>query len=82
MKKPSVCTDSDGVQDIAVENVTSLLFQKKNYIDLKEKLVKLINSKELRTKLGENARQRVMDNFNIEKLTDRTIDFYNKEIIN
>jgi glycosyltransferase involved in cell wall biosynthesis len=82
MKKPSVCTNSDGVQDIAVDNVTSLLFQKRNYIDLKEKLVKLINSKELRIELGENSRQRVIDNFNIEKLTDRTIDFYNKEIVN
>jgi glycosyltransferase involved in cell wall biosynthesis len=82
MKKPSVCTNSDGVQDIAVDNFTSLLFQKRNYIDLKKKLVKLINSKELRIELGENARQRVIDNFNIEKLTERTIDFYNKEIVN
>jgi glycosyltransferase involved in cell wall biosynthesis len=81
MKKPSVCTNSDGVLDIAFDNVTSLLFQKRNYIDLKEKLVKLINSKELRIKLGENARQRVIDNFNIEKLTDRIIDIYNREVV-
>ena len=82
MKKPSICTNSDGVLDIAVDNDTSLLFQKRNYIDLKEKLVKLINSKELRIELGENARQRVIDYFNIEKLTDLIIDFYNKEIVN
>ena len=82
MKKPSVCTNSDGVLDIAVDNETSLLFQKRNYIDLKEKLVKVINSKELRIELGENARQRVIDYFNIEKLTDLVIDSYNKEIVN
>jgi glycosyltransferase involved in cell wall biosynthesis len=81
MKKPSVCTNSDGVLDIAADNVTSLLFQKRNYIDLKEKLERLINSKELRIKLGENARQRVIDYFNIEKLTDLVIDSYNKEIV-
>jgi glycosyltransferase involved in cell wall biosynthesis len=82
MKKPSVCTNSDGVLDIAVDNVTSLLFQKRNYIDLKEKLVKLINSKDLRIELAENARQRVINYFNLEKLTDLIIDFYNKEIVN
>ena len=72
---------SDGVLDIAADNVTSLLFKKRDYIDLKEKLVKLINSKELRIKLGENARQRVLDYFNIEKLTDQIIEFYNREIV-
>jgi glycosyltransferase involved in cell wall biosynthesis len=82
MKKPSVCTNSDGVLDIAVDNYTSLLFQKRNYFDLKEKLIKLINSKQLMIELGENARQRVIDYFNIEKLTDMIIDLYNKEIIN
>jgi glycosyltransferase involved in cell wall biosynthesis len=82
MKKPSVCTNSDGVLDIAVDNYTSLLFQKRNYFDLKEKLIKLINSKQLMIELGENARQRVIDYFNIEKVTDMIIDVYNKEIIN
>jgi len=82
MKKPSVCTNSDGVLDIAVDNVTSLLFQKRNHTNLKEKLVKLINSNELRIKFGENARQRVIDCFNIEKLTEIIIDFYNNEMIN
>ena len=80
MKKPSVCSNSDGVLDIAVDNVTSLLFQKRNHNDLKEKLVRLINSVELRIKLGESARRRVIDYFNIEKLTQQTIDLYNKEI--
>jgi glycosyltransferase involved in cell wall biosynthesis len=80
MKKPSVCTNSDGVLDIAVDNHTSFLFQKKIYTDLKEKLKQLIESKRLREKFGKNARKRVIENFDLSKIVERTISFYNQEL--
>jgi glycosyltransferase involved in cell wall biosynthesis len=80
MKIPSVCSSSDGVLDIAVNNVTSILFQRRDHSDLIVKLLRLINSEELRIKLGQNARQRVVEYFNIEMITQKTIDFYNKEV--
>ena len=76
MGKPSVCSASDGVLDIAVENETSLLFEKKNGKDLTNKIDKLINSQELRICLGNNARKRVINNFDLEILTNNVIDIY------
>ncbi|MBT8379140.1 MAG: glycosyltransferase family 4 protein [Ignavibacteria bacterium] len=80
MKTASVCSNSDGVLDIAVDNETSLLFKKADYTDLKEKLKILIDSKELREKFGKNARARVVENFDLEKVMKKTVEFYYKEL--
>jgi glycosyltransferase involved in cell wall biosynthesis len=76
MGKPSVCSDSDGVLDIAVDGVTSYLFRKQNGIDLTEKLKLLINSFETRKYFGEAARKRAVEMFDIEILTDKAISYY------
>lgn len=80
MKKPSVCSRADGVLDIAVDGETSYLFEKKNAEDLKAKLKLLIDSKETRIMFGENARNRVVENFDIEKITERVLQIYCEEI--
>ena len=80
MEKPSVCSNSDGVLDIAVDNETSLLFEKANYKDLKNKLKVLIKSKELRDKFGKKARARVVEYFDIKKIMERTVEYYIQEL--
>ncbi len=80
MGKPSVCSKSDGVLDIAVDGVTSYLFEKQNAKDLKEKIEILINSETLRNEFGLNARKRAVENFDIDYLTDKVIDYYNEII--
>jgi glycosyltransferase involved in cell wall biosynthesis len=80
MKKPSVCSDAEGVLDIAVDRETSYLFENKNAEDLKTKLKLLIESKETRQKFGENARRRIRENFDIEIVTDRVIKIYQDEM--
>ena len=80
MKKPSVCSNAEGVLDIAVDGKTSYLFENKNAEDLKTKLKLLIESKETRQKFGENARRRVKENFDIEIVTDRVIKIYQDEM--
>jgi glycosyltransferase involved in cell wall biosynthesis len=82
MRLPSVCTNSDGILDIAVDNVTSYLFQKQNFHDLAEKLSNLINRPEERNKLGEAARVRVLENFKSELITNKLIDIYDSLVIN
>lgn len=79
MKKPSVCSRAEGVLDIAVDGETSYLFENKNADDLKAKLKLLIDSREKRIRFGENARKRVVECFNIEKITDRVLQIYHEE---
>ena len=76
MKKPSVCSNAEGILDIAVNDYTSYLFENKNVEDLKNKLMQLINSKETRLKFGENARKRVLEKFDIEIINDEIVNIY------
>ena len=80
MEKPSVCTNSDGILDICIDNETGFLFEKQNSKDLADKIKLLIDSKELRSQFGKAARQRVLERFDSELLIDELIKFY-KEII-
>ena len=80
MKKPSVCSAAEGVLDIAVDSETSYLFENKNANDLKAKLKLLIDSDETRNRFGENARRRVLENFDIESVTDKVLKIYQEEI--
>ncbi|MFA7229613.1 MAG: glycosyltransferase family 4 protein [Melioribacteraceae bacterium] len=81
MELPSVCSDSDGVLDIAIDGETSLLFQKKNYSDLTDKIRRLINDPEKRRSLGLNARKRVLENFDFNHFTDRMIAIFENQIV-
>lgn len=80
MKKPSVCSNAEGVLDIAVDGETSYLFENKNASDLKSKLKLLIESKEKQVEFGESARQRVIETFDIESVTDKLLKIYHEEM--
>jgi glycosyltransferase involved in cell wall biosynthesis len=80
MGKPSVCSDSDGILDIAVNDVTSYLFQKQNSKDLTKKLKLLINSPEQRKNFSEAARNRAIEMFDMEILTSNVISCYEQLI--
>ena len=81
MGKPSVCSNSDGVLDIAVDCETSLLFEKKNARDLASKIEQLITQPELRKKFGSASRERAVINFDLGILTEKVIGIYKQAII-
>ncbi len=76
MQKPSVCSASEGVLDIALDGETSFLFEKQNAEDLAAKIKSLIIDPDIRKKFSLAARQRVLQNFNIDYVTGKTIDLY------
>jgi len=80
MALPSVCSDSDGILDIAVDGETSWLFRNKDAGDLVLKMEKLITSPQTREKFSENARKRAIEHFDLELLTRRVIEIYNKAV--
>ncbi len=77
MGKPSVCSNSDGVLDIAVDGETSLLFEKMNWNDLAVKIERLIIDGGLRSSFGTAARKRAVEHFDIKVFTKKLIDIYN-----
>lgn len=80
MKLPSVCSNTDGVLDIAVDHETSLLFQKADYHDLTEKLSELIKNPDERVNYGNAARKRAVDVFSMELITSKLISIYQEQI--
>ncbi|NWF89702.1 MAG: glycosyltransferase family 4 protein [Ignavibacteriaceae bacterium] len=80
MGKPSVCSNADGVLDIAVDGETSLLFLNKNANDLIIKTSALIESSDLRTKFSIAARKRAIEFFDLEKLTNKVVEIYQNAI--
>ncbi len=80
MGVPSVCSDSNGILDIAVDGETSLLFKTKDAPDLSRKLEQLIRSPELRKTFGKAAIKRAREKFEIKKLISNLIDFYKKSL--
>lgn len=80
MGKPSVCSNAEGILDVAADGETSLLFENKNADDLIKKMSALIESSELRNKFSVAARKRAVENFDLEKLTDEVIRIYKKAL--
>lgn len=79
---PSVCANADGVLDIAVDNETSLLFEKQNYFDLSEKLQTLICNDNLRNIFSKASEQRAKKIFDLNNSMEKTINIYNELIAN
>jgi glycosyltransferase involved in cell wall biosynthesis len=80
MGKPSVCSKSDGVLDIAVDGVTSYLFEKMNYEDLTQKVDMLINDERKRIEFGLAARKRAVELFDMSVFTNKLLSYYKKAI--
>lgn len=76
---PTVCSNSDGVLDIAVDGVTSYLFRKQDAGDLAAKLEQLIVSADKRESFGKAARSRAVNLFDSKVLTANVIELY-KEV--
>ncbi len=78
MEKPSLCSNANGALDIAIDGQTSIYFENRNGDDLADKLHHLINTPQLRKILGQNARKRAVQFFDIEVLTEKVMTIYER----
>ena len=74
---PAVASRIYGVTDAVVDNVTGLLFQAGDTKDLKNKLLKLVQSPEYCERIGKAARKRAFCEFSENTLTDALEEIYN-----
>jgi glycosyltransferase involved in cell wall biosynthesis len=80
MGKPSVCSNFAGVLDVAVDGVTSYLFEKGNAEDLANKTNMLIESAEKRNQFGFTARKRAVEMFDLEVFTNKLIAHFEESL--
>lgn len=79
--KPIIGTEGEGICDIVIDNINGLLVKPKNVDSISYKLEQLINSPELRKKLGNNGYETVK-NLTWERNAQFMKDIYNNIIIN
>ena len=64
MNELAVIASNTGANpEIVIDNITGELFEYSNYIQLEEKIVKLLNDKQKIQEYGENGRRRALENF-------------------
>jgi len=77
---PVVGTDVEGTNEAVVQNETGLLVPQKDAASLANAIMKLVNDSQLRTRFGENGRQRVKQVFDIAKHV-REVEKLYKELL-
>jgi len=65
-----------GIPDMIIHGETGLLAEPENSKDLGQKIYQLINEKELGVKMGQQARQLVLQRYTLDKQAQNYIDFY------
>ena len=78
-KKPVICSNHGGMKEIVKNNVNGLLFQNKNYKDLKKKLLILIHSKPKRIIFGKNGYNIFKKNFENNIFLENYINICNEK---
>ena len=75
---PVICSDAYGVMDAMVEGETGLRCKVADVSTLQSAMEKLLNDAELRKRLGDAGRKRVLDNFKGSSITAEWVKFYHK----
>jgi glycosyltransferase involved in cell wall biosynthesis len=76
MSKPVIATKVDGSSEIIQHNKNGILVDQQNEQMLADAMLTLVRDKNLRNKLGEQARQTIIKDFDVCKMTKRIEEVY------
>ena len=82
MQNPIVATKVGGIPEMVYDNETGFLIDEGDYNKWIEKLLLLINDKELSQKIGNKARQLVIEKFNWDVLAKRFVEVVEAQLKN
>ena len=67
LQKPIVAANSGGIPEIVVDGKTGILVPERDLLSIASAIIKLINEKDIRVKMGMAGRKRVEEMFTIER---------------
>ena len=70
MSKPVIATDSGGSKEIVINNQTGFLIGNKDTKSIYEKIIKLLDDRDLRENFGRNGNLIIRNHFNIKKMVN------------
>lgn len=80
MKIPIIASNVDGIPEIIDDEENGLLFEAGNIEELKKKIIRLYNDKELSKKLAENLKKKVSEYFTTDKIIPQYEQVYRNVI--
>ena len=78
MSKPIVTTDTVGCREVVEDGHNGYLVPIKNIIMLKNKIETLVLDKALRDKMGMNGREKVLQEFDVNIVVKKYLEFYER----
>lgn len=75
-KKPVICSNSGAFPEIVKNNINGIIVEYNNENILAQKILYLIKNKQIRKKLGSNARKTIEKNFTLEKIVNNYLKLY------
>ena len=82
MSKALVTSNIGWAEEIIIDGVTGYSLHPKNHLDYANKIIELLQNKELRNKIGANARMHINNNFALKIIIYKNEQFYQKIINN
>jgi glycosyltransferase involved in cell wall biosynthesis len=79
--KPVIASSSGGTSEIVQNKITGFVITNKSKNELESNILRLLKDKDLRENMGQLGKQRIIESFNIEAMTNSFIELY-KETIN
>lgn len=76
MKRPVVASDIRGCREVVLDGETGLLIRPRNVPGLVQAIERLYDNRDLATRMGERARQHIVENFNVKDVCRRLCQFY------
>lgn len=74
---PVVGSNVGGIKEAMLENVTGVLFESGNIIDLSEKIIFLLKNPDI-NRFSSNARKHILNMFDLDKQTTKLEEIYNE----
>jgi len=78
LKKTIVSSDVGGISDLIEHGKNGFLFAPGDYNALSDYIIKLIDSSELRAKMGQKLHEKASSKFSLENMVNTQLDIYNK----
>ncbi|NQU83485.1 MAG: glycosyltransferase family 4 protein, partial [Parcubacteria group bacterium] len=73
---PIIATRVGGIPEIIDNDVSGILIQPQSPEAIKNSIINLLNSPSKRNALGEQARKKLIENYNINKMVEKTQHLY------
>ena len=76
MAKPVVATDVGGTSELVIHEQTGYLVPPKDPKQMAKRIIELHKNPELREKMGQSARKRILEQYSAEKMVENTQNLY------